>query len=243
MNEPVDVATAETVAFLTANLPPAARLIEVGCGEGGVAHALQERGCEVVGIDADADTVARAVARGAPVVHAAWPDFDGEPVDAVVFTRSLHHIGALQPAISKARDILKPGGKLLIEDFAFDAVDAATIEWFVEIVRSQSLADLGASQLLSQLDQSNDPAAVWMQHHQAHEVCSWEAMARCVADCFNIEQAQSVPYLYRYLIPVLPNSPDAAIAAANMLEDEARRAGSAQIVPIGRRMVGTLRVR
>jgi hypothetical protein len=68
-------------------------------------------------------------------------------------------------------------------------------------------------------------------------------MTRRVAECFSIEQAQSVPYLYRYVIPVLPNSPDAAIAAANILEEEARRARSAQIVPIGRRMVGTLRVR
>jgi SAM-dependent methyltransferase len=243
MNEPVGVATAETVAFLAAHLPHAARLIEVGCGEGGVAQALQKRGCEVVGIDADADTVARAIARGAPVVHAAWPDFDGEPVDAVAFTRSLHHIGALQPAIRKARDILKPGGKLLIEDFAFDAADAATIDWFVEVVRGRSLDDVSASELLSQLVRSNDPAAVWLQHHQAHEVHPWEAMTRRVAECFSIEQAQSVPYLYRYVIPVLPNSPDAAIAAANILEEEARRARSAQIVPIGRRMVGTLRVR
>lgn len=38
MNEPIDVATAETVAFLTKYLPRSAQSIEVSCGEGHVAQ-------------------------------------------------------------------------------------------------------------------------------------------------------------------------------------------------------------
>lgn len=126
MIEPIDVATAETLTFLTQHLPRSAQVIEVGSGKGHVAKALQDRGYRVVGLDADSATVVAAKERGAPVIQAAWPEFESVPVDAIAFTRSLHHVGDLRHAVQKARDTLKPQGKLLVEDFAFDAVDKAT---------------------------------------------------------------------------------------------------------------------
>lgn len=66
MNEPVDVATTETMSFQAKHLPHGAQVIEIGCGEGRVAQAFQDRGYCVVGLDADGETSARAKARGAP---------------------------------------------------------------------------------------------------------------------------------------------------------------------------------
>ena len=240
MNEPVDVATAETVTFLTRHLAPAAQLMEVGCGEGRVAQALQRLGYGVVGIDADEEAVARAINRGSPVVKASWPDFSSDLVDAVAFTRSLHHVGALQPAVRKARDTLKPNGKLLVEDFAFDAMDVATIRWFVELVRKQDLVSAEANHFFSDMIQSNDPAAIWQQHHQDHQVHSSQAMLACISDEFSIEETASVPYLYRYLIPVLPATRAAVKVVQRVLREEAEQARTGHVSLIGRRIVATV---
>lgn len=237
MNEPVNVATAETVAFLTKHVPHGTQLIEVGCGEGHVAQALSDRGYRVVGLDADGETVAGAKERGAPVVLAAWPEFDSEPVDAIAFTRSLHHIEDLPRAVQKARDTLKPQGKLLIEDFAFDAVDQRTITWFVNVVRGQALVNIGASDFLGRLIAAEDPAVIWRRHHEEHGVHTAEAIHRSIAERFIINDAALVAYLYRYLIPALPATPDAAVFLQQVVRVELQRGLASEIELIGRRIV------
>ena len=239
MNEPIDIATAETVVFLTKHLPVSAQLIEVGCGKGHVTRALSNRGFRAVGLDADSESVAMANERGARVLQATWPEFESAPVDAIAFTRSLHHIGDLQRAVQKARDTLKPNGKLLVEDFAFDAADEATIAWFIDIARSSVRTNASASHLISALIESDDPVTTWRQHHVQHGVYSVEVMRRCIAEHFSIEEVSSVPYLYRYLIPALPATPDAAAFLRKVSEDEAKCGGAGQIALIGRRIVGT----
>src|SRR5438067_13415327 len=70
-------------------------------------------------------------------IVASWPTFDSSvSFDAIAFTRSLHHINPLRQAIVRARELLNPNGFLLIEDFALDDVNEATIAWFVKVLRS-----------------------------------------------------------------------------------------------------------
>jgi SAM-dependent methyltransferase len=239
MNEPIDIATAETVAFLTKHLRVSAHVIEVGCGKGHVTQALSNRGHCAVGLDADSESVAMANERGVPVIQATWLEFESAPVDAIAFTRSLHHIGDLQRAVQKARDALKPNGKLLVEDFAFDAADEATIAWFIDIARNGVLVNASASNLISTLIESDGPVTTWRQHHVQHGVYSVEVMKRCIAEHFSIEEASSVPYVYRYLIPALPATPDAAAFLQQVSADEAKCGGAGQIALIGRLIVAT----
>ena len=91
VDKPVNVPTRATVDFITAQVPSPASIIEVGCGEGHVALDLQNRGYQIIGLDLDEKAIAQALGRGAPVVRAAWVTFSSSLVDAVVFTRSLHH--------------------------------------------------------------------------------------------------------------------------------------------------------
>lgn len=237
MKEPIDIATADTVGFLTQHLEREARVIEVGCGAGHVAQALQGRGYRVVGLDADSETVASANERGAHVVLATWPEFDSEPVDAITFTRSLHHIEDLPRALQKARDTLRPHGKLLIEDFAFDVVDQRTITWLVNVVRGQTLVNIGASDFLTHLIAAEDPAVFWRRHHEEHGVHSIEAIHRSIAERFIINDTAPAAYLYRYLIPALPATTNAAVFLQQVVRDELQRGHAGQIELIGRRIV------
>jgi SAM-dependent methyltransferase len=243
VSKPINVATRDTVAFIAGHVPPQATILEVGCGGGHVAVELLSRGFQVTGVDSEEEIIASARERGAPVVHASWPTFTSAPVDAVVFTRSLHHIHPLQGAIRKSREVLRPTGTLLLEDFAFDGADRLTIRWFLEVLDSKPGRELIApipDEVVTKLLDSKDPVGEWHESHD-HGLHTAADMARAIAECFSIRSTQSVPYLYRYLVPVLPETAEAAVFIEEVFQNEARLGELGELVLIGRRIVGSPR--
>jgi SAM-dependent methyltransferase len=237
---PTDVPTRATVAFIASHLPAASAVLEVGCGEGHVALELLNRGYQVTGVDSDQEVIARARERGVPAVLASWPEFGSARFDGVVFTRSLHHIGPLRRAIRKAREVLRPRGVLLVEDFAFEEADKATIGWFLEVLDSQTAKALIApvpGEFVTDLLGSKDRFALWHQSHD-HELHTTAAMTQTIAECFTIRETQQVPYLYRYLVPVLSETLRAATFVEEVLREETRLGERGAIVLVGRRIVG-----
>jgi SAM-dependent methyltransferase len=239
-NEPIDVATRETVMFLTAHIPLGAEILEVGCGEGKVAYELLKRGYRVTGLDSDAEVVAKAQRRGVPATIASWPEFGGNvSFDAIAFTRSLHHISPLREAIGHARELLRPTGLLLIEDFAFKDVNEATINWFVKVLRSKqgmALINRVSDQLVTELLSSTNAMETW-QRNRAHEVHSIAAMSEIVSERFVVRETQSVPYFYRYLIPVLAATSETVLFVEEVFQQEAIRGQRGEIVLLGRRII------
>lgn len=99
-------------------LQPAAgeRILDLGCGEGALTARLVEAGAEVVGIDASAEQVAAARARGidARVMSGEVMTFKRE-FDAVLSNAALHWMldpDAVLKGVSRA---LKPGGRFVAE--------------------------------------------------------------------------------------------------------------------------------
>lgn len=238
---PIDVPTRETVTFVTAWVAPGDSVLEVGCGRGHVAAELERLGVRITGIDANPETVAAARERGFAAVHAEWPAFDAGPVDAIAFTRSLHHIGALEPALDHARDLLKPGGRLLVEDFAFDEASEEALRWFAEFVRSTRVRSMVASvegELVTALLEAADPVEVWRERHARHELHGGTAMMDGVRARFAVIETRAVSYFYRYLMPVLTETREAVECVEEALRAEARLAEEGAFVPVGRRIVG-----
>jgi SAM-dependent methyltransferase len=243
VRKPIDVPTRATVAFITSHLPSGAAVLEVGCGEGHVAQELVNRGYQLIGVDSDPEVIARAQGRGFRAIQASWPEFGSAPLDGVVFTRSLHHIGPLHKAIRKAREVLRPRGTLLVEDFAFDEVDQLTISWFLEVLGSQAAKALITPvprEFVTDLLGSKHPAAVWHQSHD-HELHTIAAMTQAIAEYFIIRETQQVPYLYRYLVPVLPETLEAAAFVEEVVREEAHLGERGAVVLVGRRIVGSRR--
>ena len=241
-NRPTDVPTRETLGFLISRLPIGAKVLEVGCGEGRVACELLQRGYHVTGLDSDAEAVTSAQARGVLAVVASWPTFDSSvSFDAIAFTRSLHHINPLGQAIVRARELLNPNGFLLLEDFALDDVNEATIAWFVKVLRStqgKALINPVANQLATALLSATDVMQTW-RDNRAHEVHSFKAMNEAIAAQFVVLETQSAPYFYRYLIPVLPETSAAASFVEEVFQQEAILGNRAEIVLLGRRIVAS----
>jgi SAM-dependent methyltransferase len=223
---PIDIPTRETADFLASHLQPGATLLEVGCGEGDVGVELGRRGLRVTAIDSDSDAVAAARRRGLDAYIAAWPAFDHTPVDAVAFTRSLHHIHPLDSAVAHARELLRADGVLLVEDFAFNEVDDATIGWFVDLLRSDAARALIRPRpgFVTRLLAADDPRAEWRRHHDDFHLHDAAAIHGEIRARFASVQMECAPYVYRYLLPVLEESQRAAEFVEEARRAEARRA-------------------
>jgi SAM-dependent methyltransferase len=114
----------ELTAFVLSQLPSApTRVLEVGCGEGELAHTLAAQGYDVVAIDPEAPE--GAIFRRTTIEAFAEPG----PFDAVVASRSLHHVEELGGTLDKLVRLLAGGGPLILNEFAWDRREPMTPEW------------------------------------------------------------------------------------------------------------------
>ena len=204
--------------FLSELLPePPARVLEVGCGRGELTTALSVAGYDVVGIDPAAPS-------GDPFRPLTLEDLeeDGEPFDAVVAGFVLHHIRDLDAALDKVVRLLTTNGLLLVDEFGWDQIDDATLEWL-----------LGQQRALAAIREEESPGSLedfrseWEAEHVG--LHGYDAMRRALDARFEERTFAWVPYFYRSL----------GGAATEVLEQALVEAGSIQ--PLGFRYAGTPR--
>jgi SAM-dependent methyltransferase len=117
----------DVLSFVTPQLPRSpSRVLEVGCGGGRLARALDDLGHRVVAIDPSAPE--------GPIFQAVSLEEFADPgrFDAVVASRALHHIHDLAGALSKLQRLLVPGGRLIVVEHAFERLDERTAGWYLE---------------------------------------------------------------------------------------------------------------
>lgn len=230
-------ATDYTREFIRRALPGGAnRLLEIGCGEGALAARLAADGFAVVALDSEQACVDAALGLGVDARLAAWPDFTDGRFDAVLFTRSLHHVADLDASVAAAFAALGPGGRVIVEDFDFAFADKPAFDWFAGAVRAiaASGADFGESALLAGLVEGGQaPLDVWRaeHHHDLHSAAAIEAALRASG---RSPASENAAYFFRYVERALP----ADHAAADTLrEQELAEIASGRIKALGRRFI------
>lgn len=110
-----------TVALLLEGLAPGARVLDLGCGPGIYARRLADRGLDVTGVDINAASVAYAREHdpGSRYVNAdytqAMPDGPFDVALLVYLDFGTHRPAAQRVILSRARERLRPGGRLVLD--------------------------------------------------------------------------------------------------------------------------------
>jgi ubiquinone/menaquinone biosynthesis C-methylase UbiE len=112
---------------------PGPRLADIGGGTGNYALALREEGWDPLVLDRSAEMLARAGGKGLEIAAAdaqRLPLKDGS-FDAAMLISMLHHVDSPALALSEARRVLRPTGRLAVMLFTREDIsDAWSIEYF-----------------------------------------------------------------------------------------------------------------
>lgn len=112
--------------FVRASLPPpAARVLEIGAGDGELAARLGAAGYEVVAIDPAGEGAVLPV----PLLELDEPHASFDAALAVV---SLHHVEPLEPSCRRLAEVVRPGGTLVVDEFDVGLMDEAAARWLLD---------------------------------------------------------------------------------------------------------------
>lgn len=158
-------------------------MLEVGCGKGELALALDAAGYDVTAID--------PAAPDGPIFRRIKLEEleDDARFDAVVAARVLHHMGEnLEPNLDRVARALGGGGPFVLDEFGPDRLDEITAAWY----EGQRLILAAAGR------PSDRPGAEqWAQHHVS--VTSSDVLLSAVRSRFDEQFSEDIPYLWRYL--------------------------------------------
>ena len=105
----------QILPLAAAELAGAARVLDIGCGDGQISRLLAARGAHVVGVDPTWNqiTVAHERGGGASFLRAAADGlpFTDASFDAAVACLVFEHIDAVDEAIAEVARVVKPGGR------------------------------------------------------------------------------------------------------------------------------------
>jgi len=167
------------IAFVRASLPaPPARVLEIGAGDGELARALRAAGYDVLAIDPASET------RDVLAVALADVEEPDESFDAAVAVLSLHHVEPLAASCERLAALVRPGGRLVVDEFAVERFDERAAGWWIE-----QRAALG-------LERSEEPAAI-VDHHRRHLHALSDVVAE-LARHFALGEPVPGAYLHRW---------------------------------------------
>ncbi len=233
-----------TLDYVLHNLPAnCRRILEVGCGEGELARNLLDVGFEVVAVDDDLDAVTAARQLGVTVHHGVWPELDVSGFDAVLFTRSLHHVRSLRRAVEQAQVVLNPAGRVIVEDFRYTDLDKGTIMWFAGMVRllmATGVIDC-RDDWLTPFSEAKDPVSLWRTNH-GHDLHSADAIHGVLREVFGKVERIGAAYFFRYVSSVISERNRRERIGKVFSDIEEFLVDSNQIEPLGQRFVAQVGV-
>jgi len=162
---------------------------------------------------------------------------EDEPYGAVLFTRSLHHMMPVEEALDRAAALLRPGGALIAEEFAFDRVNLPTARWFYDLRSVLAAAGL-LTETSTDADEGN-PLGRWRREH-AHDppLPTGHAILAAARERFELTSVEEAPYLYRYFGDDMKPGPAGEATVRRVFEIESRLIRERDIAAAGLRIVG-----
>lgn len=177
---------------IAAALPAGSRVLDVGCGDGGLTDRLAELGFDAVGVDPAAPARPRLISEPLEHVRSAGP------FDAAVAVMALHH-AELDAVTSALTRLLRPRAKLFVYGFDWAAYDDQAATWLARHDHS---------------DADNSVAGWQREHDSLH---AGATVRQALAARFDLLREVSRPYLARMLARRDLESVEHALIDARML--------------------------
>lgn len=177
--------------------PPAA-VVDLGCGSlGGFVPMLRAEGYDAIGVDPNAPDepeYQRAEFERADLPRA---------VDAVVASTSLHHVADPAEVIDRIVEVLRPGGVVIVVEWASERFDEPTARWCFE--------RLGAEE--SWLHELREDRQGWFEREGLHR---GDELVQLLEERFERRQLHYGPYFFADLVDTSEADEQAAIDAGEI---------------------------
>jgi 2-polyprenyl-3-methyl-5-hydroxy-6-metoxy-1,4-benzoquinol methylase len=117
---------ARHIGFLSRDLVPGARVLDIGCGRGVLLGALADRGFEVHGVEISPEAARGADPRAEIRVASKVADagYEGSSFDEVIIWHVFEHMEDPRGTLEEVRRLLKPGGRVVIAVPNFESAQA-----------------------------------------------------------------------------------------------------------------------
>jgi 2-polyprenyl-3-methyl-5-hydroxy-6-metoxy-1,4-benzoquinol methylase len=212
----IQLSALDTYQFVKSMLPDSAQtILEVGCGNGYLCLELARDGHEVIGIDVSPDII--EVAERSSAAHPQPPGFGSlrylcadvntwqareASFDCVIFNRALHHLPELQQTMAQVQRLLKQGGRIICQDYAFDRFDERTAGFLYQMQRVLFLSGRYAADPATLPDEAASIEALrtaWLTRAAEHHLNRYEEMMSALHGRFHEHLFAWVPYLFVYI--------------------------------------------
>jgi SAM-dependent methyltransferase len=156
------------------SVPAGSRVLDVGCSDGGLVDRLAASGFDAMGVDPQAPPRPRLVRELVEQLGSIGR------FDVVCAVMTLHHV-ELDPVLASIVRLLRPGGRLLAYEFAWEAYDERAASWLAR--HDPSGAD-------------NSVTAWQLEHADLHTGATLRSR---IGEAFDLRRETPRPYLARML--------------------------------------------
>jgi ubiquinone/menaquinone biosynthesis C-methylase UbiE len=121
------------------------------------------------------------------------------PFDAVIFTRALHHMSDLQQTIVTVKQLLKPEGRIICQDYTSNRFDHKMASWLYQMQRLLFLRghyDTDPATLPDEAASIEAVRTAWLQRGCQHHLNRYAEMMSALSSAFHEHSFAPVPYLF-----------------------------------------------